>query len=157
MIAYLSGPIENAVNDGADWRIEMTKWLKEKLNHEVFDPVKETKSVLINTNKSSFRSMKINSPEDYRILMRRIIELDLNAVINKSDYLIVNWNENVLMGGGTHGEITIAYYFKIPIYIVNTIPINRMSSWIFGCADKIFKDFNDLKRFLIQINKSRHK
>ena len=35
MIAYLSGPIENAVNDGADWRIEMAKWLKEKLNHEV--------------------------------------------------------------------------------------------------------------------------
>ena len=60
MRAYLSGPIENAVNDGADWRIEMTKWLKEKLNHEVFDPVKETKSILKNTNKSTFRSMKLN-------------------------------------------------------------------------------------------------
>ena len=30
--------------------------------------------------------------------MREIIELDLNAVIHKTDYLIVNWNENVLMG-----------------------------------------------------------
>ena len=91
MIAYLSGPIENAVNDGAGWRIEITKWLKEKLNHQVFDPVKETRSILKNISKSSFRSMKLNNPEDYRLLMREIIELDLNAVINKTDYLIVNW------------------------------------------------------------------
>ena len=41
--------------------------------------------------------MKLNNPEDYRLLMREIIELDLNAVINKTDYLIVNWNENVLL------------------------------------------------------------
>ena len=45
MIAYLSGPIENAYNDGADWRIMMTKWLKAELNHEVFDPVIETKTI----------------------------------------------------------------------------------------------------------------
>ena len=101
--------------------------------------------------------MKLNSPENYRLLMRKIIELDLNAVINKSDYLIVNWNENVLMGGGTHGEVTIAYYFKKPIYIVNSIPINKMSSWIFGCADKIFKDFNDLKKFLVHLNNCKVK
>ena len=157
MIAYLSGPIENALNDGADWRIEMTKWLKENLTHNVFDPVKETKSILKNMSKNSFRSMKLNNPKDYRLLMREIIELDLNAVINKTDYLIVNWNENVLKGGGTHGEVTIAYYFNKPIYIVNTIPLNRMSSWIFGCADKIFVDFNDLKKFLLQFNKNKTK
>ena len=52
-------------------------------------------------------------------------------------------------------RVTIAYYFKKPIYIVNTIPINRMSSWIFGCADKIFKDFNDLKSFYYRIIKTK--
>ena len=61
------------------------------------------------------------------------------------------------MGGGTHGEVTIAYYFNKPIYIVNTVPINEMSSWIFGCADKIFVDFNDLKKFLLQFNKNKTK
>ena len=39
MIAYLSGPIENAQNNGADWRVMMTEWLKAELNHKVFDPV----------------------------------------------------------------------------------------------------------------------
>ena len=42
MIAYLSGPIENAHNDGADWRNDITDWLGKELNHQVFNPVNET-------------------------------------------------------------------------------------------------------------------
>ena len=38
MIAYLSGAMENAKNEGSEWRNEMTIWLKEKLNHSVIDP-----------------------------------------------------------------------------------------------------------------------
>ena len=34
MIAYLSGPIENAHNDGADWRQGITEWLETELNHQ---------------------------------------------------------------------------------------------------------------------------
>ena len=45
MIAYLSGPIENAYNDGADWRNDITQWLEQDLNHRVFNPVTETKSI----------------------------------------------------------------------------------------------------------------
>ena len=46
MIVYLSGPIENAQNNGADWRVMMTEWLKAELNHKVFDPVIETKTII---------------------------------------------------------------------------------------------------------------
>ena len=46
MIAYLSGPIENAKNEGADWRNMMTKWLDYELNHKVFNPVLETKNII---------------------------------------------------------------------------------------------------------------
>ena len=45
MIAYLSGPIENAYNDGADWRNDITQWLEQDLNHRVFNPVTETQSI----------------------------------------------------------------------------------------------------------------
>ena len=41
MIAYLSGAMENAKNDGSEWRSEITIWLKEKLGHSVIDPVIE--------------------------------------------------------------------------------------------------------------------
>ena len=37
----------------------------------------------------------------------------------------------------THGEVTMAYWIKKPIFIVNTLPLNDMSSWIFSCSDFI--------------------
>ena len=97
--------------------------------------------------------MKITDPLEYKKIIREIIELDLNAVVHKSDYLIVKWDKSVLKGGGTHGEVTIAYWMKKPIYIVNSLPLKDMSSWIFSCSDFIFNDFNSLKKKLIQIYK----
>ena len=46
MIAYLSGPIENAENDGAKWREDISLWLDQNLKHSVFNPVLETKSIV---------------------------------------------------------------------------------------------------------------
>ena len=58
MIAYLSGPIENASNNGSRWRDLMTDWLKTNLNHNVFNPVIETKSIVKQNLDSDFRMMK---------------------------------------------------------------------------------------------------
>jgi len=151
MKAYLSGPIENAENDGASWRQNITLWLKDNLKHEVFNPVIETQSIIEHHNNKNFRSMKKTDPIKYKKIIREIIKLDLNAVINDSDYLIVKWDTSVLKGGGTHGEITMAYWIKKPIFIVNSIPIDDMSSWIFSCSDFIFDDFTDLKKKLMQL------
>ena len=153
MKAYLSGPIENAENDGASWRQDMTLWLKDNLNHEVFNPVLETKNIIGHLNPSIFRSMKKTDPIEYKNIIREIIKLDLEAVINDSDYLIVNWDKSVLKGGGTHGEVTMAYWIKKPIFIVNSLPIDDMSSWIFSCSDFIFNDFKSLKKKLTQLYK----
>ena len=54
MKAYLSGPIENAENDGASWRQDMTLW-QDNLNHEVFNPVLETKNIIGHLNPNIFR------------------------------------------------------------------------------------------------------
>ena len=62
MKAYLSGPIENAENDGASWRHDMTLWLKNNLNHKVFNPVIETKNIIGNLNSSNFRGHEKNRP-----------------------------------------------------------------------------------------------
>jgi len=153
MKAYLSGPIENAENDGASWRRDMTLWLKDNLNHEVFNPVLETKSIIGNLNSGNFRAMKKTDPIKYKNIIREIIKLDLEAVINDSDYLIVKWDKSVLKGGGTHGEVTMAYWIKKPIFIVNSLPIDDMSSWIFSCSDFIFNDFKSLKKKLTQLYK----
>tara|TARA_X000001036_G_scaffold306138_1_gene284947 strand:- start:291 stop:782 length:492 start_codon:yes stop_codon:yes gene_type:complete len=153
MKAYLSGPIENAENDGASWRQDITLWLKKNLNHKVFNPVIETKRIIGHRDASDFRSMKKTDPIKYKKIIREIIKLDLEAVINGSDYLIVKWDESVLKGGGTHGEITMAYWIKKPIFIVNSLSIDDMSSWIFSCSDFIFDDFKSLKKKLMQLYK----
>jgi hypothetical protein len=145
MIAYLSGPIENAHNDGADWRQGITEWLETELNHKVFNPVIETKSIIEHQKTSDFRRMKKTNPDQYKKIIRKIIKVDLDAVVNKSDYLIVKWDESVFRGGGTHGEITMAYLLRKPVYLVNELPLEDISSWIFSCSSYVFNNFDDLK------------
>ena len=77
-----------------------------------------------------------------------IIDIDMEAVVNSSDYLIVNWDKSVFRGGGTHGEITLAYFLKKPIYLVNHVPFDDLSSWIFSCSTEVFDSFEDLKTHL---------
>jgi len=151
MIAYLSGPIENAHNDGEGWRNEITQWLDTKLNHKVFNPVIETKNIIEHHNTSDFRLMKKTNPDEYKKIIRKIIKLDLDAVVYKSDYLIVKWDKSVFKGGGTHGEITMAYWHKKPIFLVNRLPIDDISSWIFSCSEDIFDNFEELKKKLIEL------
>ena len=150
MIAYLSGPIENAENDGADWRKSLTPWIKNTLSHKVFDPVIATRDITKGLTSSEFRKMKRSNPDKYKKLIREIINIDIEAVVNNSDYLIVNWNKSVFRGGGTHGEITLAYFLKKPIYLVNNVPFDDLSSWIFSCSTEVFDSFEDLKTYLIK-------
>ena len=146
MIAYLSGPIENAYNDGADWRDMMTKWLRSELNHKVFNPVTETKRIIKHISDSDFRLLKKTNPDEYKKIIRKIIRVDLEAVVNQADYLIVKWDKSVFKGGGTHGEVTVVHWFGKPVYLVNSLPIYDISSWIFSCSDEIFDNFENLKK-----------
>ena len=150
MIAYLSGPIENAENDGADWRKSLTPWIKNTLSHKVFNPVIATRDITKGLTSSEFRNMKRSNPDKYKKLIRKIINIDIEAVVNNSDYLIVNWNKSVFRGGGTHGEITLAYFLKKPIYLINNVPFDDLSSWIFSCSTEVFDSFEDLKTYLIK-------
>jgi hypothetical protein len=153
MIAYLSGPIENATNDGANWRELISPWLKDEIEHDVFNPVVATRKIISNLTNSQFREMKETNPKKYKNLIRQIIDIDIKAVVEESDYLIVYWNKSVFKGGGTHGEITLAYYLKKPIYLVNHVPLDDLSSWIFSCATEVFDSFDDMKIHLLSTYK----
>ena len=125
--------------------------LEQDLNHRVFNPVTETQSITKELNTDDFRLMKTTNPEQYKKIIRKIIQVDLDAVVQGSDYLIVNWDKSVFKGGGTHGEITMAHWFKKPVYMVNTLPIEDVSSWIFSCTDLMCNNFGDLKTELKKI------
>ena len=148
MIAYLSGGMEYADNDGADWRKVITQWLNESLEHNVIDPVIESKKLIPDYNAKDFRNWKKSDPDRFIEFMRLAIKKELDGVVKKADCIICLWDKSILKGGGTHGEVTLAYYNQKPIYLVNQLPIKDLSGWIMSCATDIVNDFESLKELL---------
>jgi len=56
----------------------------------------------------------------------------------------------VIQGGGTHGELTLAYEHRMPVYLVLGMPMEKVSSWIVGCTTEVFSSFDELKQFFKQ-------
>ena len=46
MKAYLSGAIENASDEGKEWRDEISEWLSSEINHKVFNPLDVEKTLM---------------------------------------------------------------------------------------------------------------
>jgi len=151
MIAYLSGAMENAKNEGSDWRNDMAKWLNEELNHSVIDPIIETQKLVQLHKEPHYRKFKIEEPQKFINFVRKCVDNDLDSVINKTDYTICLWNNDVIPGGGTHGEVTMGYYYNKPVYLVNQLKDMELSGWIMSCATEIFPDFELLKSRLIEL------
>ena len=149
MIAYLSGGMENAIDEGADWRRMMRSWLKENLNHDVFDPVIESQRIIMKNDAKDFRTLKKSDPEKFREIFRKLIHQDLKTIIENADYLIVLWDHSVINGGGTHGEVTMAYWENKPIFLVNKLP--DLSAWISSCSSKTYDSFGSLKKDLLRM------
>jgi len=143
-IAYLSGAMEYAPDGGEKWRKSISERIKQELGHEVFNPNEESNKLLSSEEKSNFRNWKENDEEKFKRLIHKVIDHDLGFLTNKTDYVVVYWDDYASLGGGTQGEITVAYQNKIPVFLLTNMPVTRISSWILGCSEKIFFDENSL-------------
>lgn len=148
MLAYLAGAIEFAPDDGRIWREEISRFLTEELRHNVFNPCVEENHILTPEEFRHFRGWKQSNLSRFRQTVRKLIATDLDMLLNRVDYVICFWDEHVLRGAGTHGELTMAFHHKIPVYLVHQMAVTEMSSWILGCSTEIFPDFDSLKTFL---------
>jgi hypothetical protein len=143
--------MEHAVNEGEDWRNKITEWLRKNLGHSVIDPVKKSRQLVDETQSHDYRLWKNSDRGKYKAFVRQLIRQDLDGVINKADYVICLWDEGVVKGGGTHGEVTIAYHYNIPVYLVNTLPFDELSGWIFSCCTEVFPDFINMKKRVLEL------
>ena len=148
MHVYLAGAMEHAPDLGAAWRNEISQFLTSELGHRVFNPCVEQTHVLTPEERRFFRTWKGTDLNRFRATVRKVIEKDLNTLLHEIDYIICLWDEFVANGGGTQGEITMAYFNRIPVYMVSTIPMASVSSWILGCTTELFTNFEELKEFL---------
>jgi hypothetical protein len=150
MRAYLAGAIEHAPDGGKEWRKQMTSLLESSIGHQVYDPTSEEVQVLEPEESQNFRKLKSKDLSGFRKIITRILDHDIYTLTQKIDYVVCLWDNYVKDGGGTQGELTLAYYHNIPVYLVTEIPTSEISSWILGCTTEIFDSFQSLETFLVR-------
>ena len=147
--AYLSGGMEYARDEGADWRAKMETWIVTELGHSVFNPNVESAQYLRkHLRHGSFRTLKLKNVRRFQSIVRGIVLLDMDEIARSSDYVVCFWDASALRGAGTKGELSIAKYFRKPVYLVTRMEVQRIPGWILGCTTRIFPSFARLKTFL---------
>jgi len=147
---YLAGAIEAAPDDGKAWRAGIAQFLDAELGWDVFDPSQHEQDFLSAEEQANFRQWKTSDINKFRPVIKKIIDRDLEQLLEKCDGVICLWDDHVLPGGGTHGELTLAYEHKMPVYLVLGMPMEKVASWIVGCTTEIFSNFEDLKQYLVK-------
>jgi hypothetical protein len=149
--AYLSGGMEYARNEGADWRQEIERWLGTELGHSVFNPsVESAKFRAKRLNGENFRALKNGDIERYVGVVRLLIDKDLKEISRRSDYLICLWDQRARKGAGTVGELTMARSLRIPVFMVTRVRPQNIPGWILGCTSRRFRTFTELKKYLLK-------
>ena len=72
MLAYLSGSIEYAPDNGKSWRAEITPFLRG-LGHDVYDPAADEQKNLSDDEVRNFRSWKSRDLPRFQCTVRKII------------------------------------------------------------------------------------
>ncbi len=148
MKAYLSGAMEYDPDEGASWRTDMENWLKSELGHTAFNPVIETEQFVNSTAAADYRLWKKTDLPRYRALVKQFVQHDITAVQEECDYLICYWNAAAMRGGGTQGEVTMAYHSGKPVYLVTELEFVEISGWILACATELYTSFEEIKNDL---------
>jgi nucleoside 2-deoxyribosyltransferase len=152
---YLSGPIDFAENSGAGWRNEITPYLEEK-GLRVLDPLKHQyfgADELDDVKRPRMKALlEAGEYQKLREEMKEVIHWDLRSV-DKSDFLIVNYDNSVHMCG-TYEEIFIANTQNKPVLLVLSCPRNKLSTWMYGRfpPSHMFDSWDDLHAYLDEVD-----
>ena len=147
--AYLSGGMEYAAGEGRDWRLEMQTWLEGELGCTVFNPNAESDSLFAREFPGvNFREMKKTDIPGYMSIVERLVSIDCDEIAVRTDFVVVYWDDAAQRGAGTKGELTMAHFFKKPVYMVTAMRPEEIPGWVLGCVTRMFPDFAGLKTFL---------
>ncbi len=147
---YLSGGMEYAPGEGRDWREELQGWLERELGWEVFNPNRESdRTLAVLCPGRDMRALKRDDPPEYRRIVSALVDLDCREIAERSDAVLCYWDDGAVRGAGTKGELTMARFFRKPVYLVTAIPHADIPGWVLGCTTEFFPDFGELRRFLL--------
>lgn len=167
-IIYLVGAIETANNLGRDWRSFITPHL-ERIGFEVLNPcileheqikkrVKLPRRIFtrdgVYKNISDWHDLyEAVEGSKWRKLfvkcMQSVMDYDIDIVLNRCTHILCLWDSPCDYSVGSHGELTLAYWRRIPVVIVHTsqLPLSR---WGYCCAryGAIVSSFKEAIRWL---------
>ena len=147
---YLSGGMEYAPDEGRDWRIEMQSWLERELGCTVFNPNVESDRLLRTEYRDiDFRELKKRDIGRYRAIVESFVTIDCAEIAGRTDFVVAYWDDAAQRGAGTKGELTMAHFFRKPVYMVTAMPLESIPGWVLGCVSRTFGDFASLKEFLL--------
>jgi hypothetical protein len=145
---YLAGAVDKAPDHGAGWRDEIEPFLVREINSAVFNPCRQEDKL-----RAELSKVDTATPEG-RLkrfgLIKQLIDADLD-VLSVTDAVVCYWDKWCKGGGGTAGEVTLAYRSGIPVYLVLGMPEDECSGWVLGAATEIFSSFDELKDFLLKL------
>jgi len=95
------------------------------------------------------RSVKAEDPLRYADIVRTLVDLDCTEIATRCDAVVCYWDESAMRGAGTKGEVTIAKYFRKPVYMVTSIGLEQIPGWVLACSTKVFPTFQELRAFLL--------
>ncbi len=148
---YLSGGMEYATDEGRDWRSTLQEWLERELCCSVFNPNLESARFFASHYPSvNFRKLKTEDPALFKTIVSGLVDLDCAEIAVRTDFVICYGDESAMRGAGTKGELTMARFFKKPVYMVTAIPREEIPGWVLGCSTELFGSFEELEKYLIE-------
>jgi len=146
---YLSGGMEYASDEGRDWRGMLQAWLESELHATVFNPNLESDRLFKSRFAGvDFRAMKSTDPAGYRKIAAELVDIDSREIAERSDAVICYWDASAMRGAGTKGELTMARFFRKPVYMVTAMPETEIPGWVLGCTTRMFGGFDELREYL---------
>lgn len=145
---YLSGGMEKAVENGAQWRRDVSNKLIEfgfsPLDIAALDNeyIKAHGPVYLSKDPANFLQYKSN-------IRHQFIYTDLRLIVDLSDAVIAYYDQSFKDGAGSFAECQCAYDNEKPLFVVSSM--EHIPSWLTSLSTKLFSNFDDLYVYLSQL------
>ncbi len=154
---YLSGAIEDAVDDGSGWRNQIKEKLEKHFGLDVIKPSDKDRTFQMEhpVTECTEEILKLRKEEDYDELSRRvrwIRHADLRLV-DRSDFVICKLFTTIKTHG-TWEELTLANSQKKPILVWANMGKKEAPGWLFGMIphETIFSSLEGIIEYLDRID-----
>lgn len=142
---YLAGGMEFAA-DGKSWRDNAVETLAES-DIDAWEPYEEEAKIFSDEEAPAKVLPLLDKVDDFERMhkiMRKIVCMDLTVVSTEVDAIMVKYDKSVLMGAGTHAEISIATLKGIPVHVwLEGLTLKDVPIWAIGCFDSVSYNFDD--------------